>query len=111
MDNPETLYFKDEWKPVYNPVQYETHINNEEPAEEEQPKLKKKSDGKPLLMIIQIVFCIITLLSLYALKSFSADLFKEIQGWYENNLNNEIIMSESFESLSLDNLINAAKDK
>lgn len=108
MDNPEALSLNDEWTSAYNPVEYE---RSSEIPEEKTKLKKKKREGKPLLIIIQIILSLILLLSLYGLKLFTPDLFKDIYTWYEKNLNNEIILSESFESFSLDNLINAVKDK
>ena len=115
MDNPDTFYFENDWKPVYNPVQYENYDNNlsddtEEIKDKKAPKIKKV-EGKPLLMIIQILLCLIIMLAAYALQTFRPDMFKDIKGWYDKNLNNEIIMSETFENFSLDKLINEFKDK
>ncbi|MCH5303678.1 MAG: hypothetical protein J1E41_02335 [Ruminococcus sp.] len=109
MDNPETLIFKDDWKPVYNPVHYERPIEEEE--FKPKNKEKKTRESKPLLITIQLIVCILALVSLYLLKTFGGDLYTEVYNWYDKNLNNEIIMSETFESFSLDNLINAAEDK
>ena len=112
MDNPETLIFKDDWKPVYNPVHYEKPVYEEENTPKKtEKKEKKKSESKPLLIIIQLILCIIALFSLYLLKIFGGDFYSQIYSWYDKNLNNEIIMSETFENFNIDNLINAAQNK
>ena len=108
MDNPEALSLNEEWTSAYNPVEYETSADI--PEEKAKPE-KKKKEGKPLLITIQIILSILLLISLYGLKLFTPDLFKDIYNQYEKNLNNEIILSDTFENFSLDNLINAVKDK
>lgn len=108
MDNPETLNYSDGWKPVYNPVVYDSaEAVSEEPVKEK----KKTKEGKPFLLTIQIILCVTAVLSLYALKSFSPDYFKEVYNWYDKNLNNEVILTETFKDFSLDNLINAVSGK
>ena len=110
MDNPETVYYKDDWKPVYNPETFErvnTDVNNEEVI----PEKKKKASGKPMVLIIQIIICAVAFLSLYALKLFDIGVFNNVYKWYEDNLNNEIIISETFKDFSLDKIINAVENK
>ncbi len=109
MDNPEILNENNDWTPAYNPVHYE--INTPERGKISENNPHKKHTSKPLLMITQIIICVLILLSLYGIKTFGKDLFKEIDKWYKTNLNNEIIVTENFENFSLDKLIDAVKDK
>ncbi len=112
MDNPETVYYKDDWKPVYNPETFErVSTDNNEENEEAIPEKKKKASGKPMVLIIQIIICAVAFLSLYALKSFDIGVFNNVYKWYEDNLNNEIIISETFKDFSLDKIINAVENK
>lgn len=105
MDNPA----ENDWTSAYNPIQYENNI--ESPEDKSNQPEKKKREGKPLLITIQLIISLLLLVSFYALRVFLPDTFTELRSWYEKNLNNEIIISESFENFSLDNLINALKDK
>lgn len=109
MDNQAPLIFRDDWKPIYNPVT----VENEPKAEDESvPEKKKKENvGKPLLLIIQILICVIALLSVFAVKNFNPSWYNSFFEWYDKNLNNEIILSETFENYTLDSLINAFKTK
>lgn len=109
MDNPETIIRNDDWTSVYNPVQYEAN----EPFVEEPYKEKKtkKSQSKPLLTLIQIFICVIAVLLFYSLKTFDNNLYNKIYDMYRENLNNEIVLTETFEDFSLDNIINAVKNK
>lgn len=109
MDNPETLNYNDDWKPVYNPTQYNSYeeLTDENP----KPEKPKKSRAKPLLTLIQIIICIIAVLSFYSLKTFDKNLYNKLYELYITNLNNEIILTDSFEDFSLDNIINAFKNK
>ncbi len=109
MDNPEVLSLENDWTPAYNPVEFEKS-NNSSDYEVEKNK-KKKREGKPLLITIQLIISLLLLLSFYALKLFSFDIFSELKKWYDTNLNNEIIITESFNSFSIDNLINELKIK
>lgn len=110
MDNPETLYFNGDWKPVYNPVEFKSVEDTPDEAGETVPK-KKERGSKPLLVIIQIIVCIIGILSLYGLKYFKPDMFSEVYKWYDKNINNELIIKEDVENISLDKLINAIQNK
>ncbi|MBR2280381.1 MAG: hypothetical protein IJ903_05610 [Ruminococcus sp.] len=112
MDNPETVYYKDDWKPVYNPETFErVNSGDNEENEEAVPEKKKKASGKPMVLIIQIIICAVAFLSLYAIKSFDIGVFNDVYKWYEDNLNNEIIISETFMDFSLDKIINAVENK
>ncbi len=108
MDNPETLTLNDDWKQVYNPVRYEKPTESNE-QHEPKKKTKKKPESKPLLIIIQIIVCAIAVLSAYILKTIGGDLYKTVHEWYYSNLNAELIMTDTFEDFSLDNLFNADK--
>jgi hypothetical protein len=113
MDNQDSLIFRDDWKPVYNPVivDDETFSESEENNTVEKTEKKKKSSGKPLLPIIQIILCVTAIISLYALKNFGFSWFNDFYSWYDKNINNEIIISETFESFNLDSLLNEIKNK
>ncbi len=111
MDNPETLIFRDDWKPVYNPVNFETEKIDDVKQENEQTNIKKKRAAKPILILIQISLCLIALLSLYTFKALNSPLLDDIYKWYEDNINNEIIIKESFNDFNIDSFLNAVKDK
>lgn len=108
MDNPETLTLNDEWQQVYNPVRYEKPAESIEQPQKKK-KVKKKTATKPLLIIIQIILCSIVVLSAYLLKTFGGDLYTTVHDWYYSNLNAELIMSDTFENFSLNNLFDADK--
>ncbi len=110
MDNPEPLYYNDDWKPVYNPVEFKPVDSISEDVEEAVPK-KKERGSKPMLVIIQIIICIIGILSLYGLKYFNADMFSEVYKWYDKNINNELIIKDNIDKFSIDKLINAVQNK
>ncbi len=112
MDNPEISEItvnNDEWTPVFDPVHYEPDARDTKETEKNKPE--KKHTSKPLLMTVQIILCMLIMLTLYGIKTFGKDLFKEIDKWYQTNLNNEIIITENFDNFSLDELINAVKNK
>ena len=108
MDNPETLSLNDNWQQVYNPVRYEKPAETVEKSQQKK-KIKKKPQSRPLLIIIQIILCGIAVLSAYILQIFGGDLYKTVRKWYYDNLNAELIMSDTFENFSLDNLFDADK--
>lgn len=110
MDNPETVYYNNDWKPVYNPVTPQKEEIIEENTDNE-PKKKEKNTPKPLLIIIQIILCAVVLLSFYSLKNIGSKYFDDIYNWYNDNIKNEVILSESFENFSLDSIIDAVKGK
>lgn len=112
MDNQDALIFRDDWKPVYNPVSvdYETNSESQESLSEEK-KEKKKSSGKPLLLMIQIILCVTAILSIFVFKYFNIQLFNDFYSWYDKNINNEIIINETFENFNLDSLLNEIKNK
>lgn len=113
MDNQDSLIFRDDWKPVYNPVSidYESNPESEENIVEEKTEKKKTTSGKPLLLMIQIIICVTAIISLYALKFFGFSWFNDFYTWYDKNINNEIIISENFENFNLDSLLNEIKNK
>ena len=103
MDNPNTnnsISYADDWKDAYNPVYKEETVINET---KEDKKVKKKI-GKPMLVIIQLILFTIILLSAYCIKTFGGDLYNALHQWYYNALNDEIIMNETFDSFSIDNI-------
>lgn len=109
MDNPETLSLNnDNWQQVYNPVLYEKPTEATEQPQQKK-RTKKKLETKPILIIIQIILCSIAVLSAYCLKTFGGDLYITVHDWYYSNLNAELIMSDTFENFSLENLFNADK--
>lgn len=111
MDNPETIYFNEEWKPVYNPVNNTQEVETTDKVDNNSEKEIKKPNGKPLLTIVQIIICIILLFLLYSFKNSDSKTLKEYYKWYNKNLNNEITVSETFNEFSLDKIINAIENK
>lgn len=64
-----------------------------------------KPDSKgsiPLLTIIQLIFFLIIVLAAYGIKTFGGNMYKQLSTWYNDNLNNEIILTDSFNDFSLD---------
>ena len=105
MDNLSTITYADDWKKASDPVLYE----KPEPEQPQiQPKKKKTKTGRPLLTLIQIIICLLIVLSAYRIKLFGGDFYKGVKEYYETELNNEIILNP-YEN-SLDKLINAVKD-
>lgn len=98
MDNPNTISYADDWKEAYNPVYKEEKPDNEVI----EKKKEKKNTGKPLLVIIQLIVFTIILLSAYCIKTFGGELYNTLRQWYYNTLNDQIILTESFDSFSID---------
>lgn len=105
MDNLNSISYDKNWKKASNPVRYKKS-ENISVLKHEKPKVKKS--GKPLLTIIQIIICLIIVMSVYLIKLFSIDLYKNIKEIYQSEINNEIILNP-YEN-SPDKLINAFKD-
>ena len=106
MDNLNNISYADDWKKASNPVRYE---KPETKQPDEQPKVKKKTkSGRPILTLIQIVICLLIVLSAYVLKLYGKSIYKEVKKFYDTEINNEIILNP-YEN-SLDELINASKD-
>ncbi len=104
MDNLNSISYDKNWKKASDPVRYipprDSAVKEDEP--------KPKHTGKPLLTIIQIIICLIIVLTAYIIKTFGGDIYKNIKSVYKSEINNEIILNP-YEN-SLDKLINAAKD-
>ncbi|MGN1139091.1 MAG: hypothetical protein ACI4RM_06555 [Ruminococcus sp.] len=98
MDNPNTISYADDWKEAYNPVYKEEKPDNEVI----EKKKEKNKTGKPLLIIIQLIVFTVIVLSAYCIKTFGGDLYNTLHQWYYNTLNDQIILTESFDSFSID---------
>ena len=106
MDNHNNISYDDNWKFASEPVRIE---KREERVAEKAPEHKKKTKiGRPVLTLLQIILCLLIVLSAYILKLFGGDLYKNIKQAYETELNNEIILNP-YEN-SLDKLINVSED-
>ena len=106
MDNHNNISYADGWKNASEPIRRKVTEATPKPIE---PKNKKKTKGsKPILTIIQISICLLIVLAAYVLKTFTADLFKDIKKTYYAEINNEIILNP-YEN-SLDKLFDASKD-
>ena len=104
MDNLNAITYADDWKQAYTPV-YKEVTKNQDSENTEISKVKTKHK-KSYLLTVQLIMCLIILLSALVLKVFGGDLYKSIRGWYYENLNNEIIMTEDFYSFDLDEIFN-----
>lgn len=106
MDNHTDISYEQNWKDAAYPVRVEKH---EDVTPEQAPIIKKKTrTGKPLLTIIQIVLCLLIVLSAFIIKTFGGDIYKNIKSIYETEIKNEIILNPY--KNSLDKLFNAYKD-
>lgn len=103
MDNLNTISYDEGWKDAYTPVH---HISRPEQEEQINPvKEKKKVNiGIPLLTIVQLIICLIAVIAAYGIKTFGGDLYKTVHNWYYEQMSDEIIMNESFETFSLDSI-------
>lgn len=104
MDNLNTITYADDWKQAYSPVYKE---ETESPATENEDVIdvkKKHNYGKSYLLIVQLFLCLFILLAAFGIKLFGGDLYNNIRSWYYENLNNEIIMTDNFESFDLDSI-------
>ena len=107
MDN---ITYEEGWQDARNPVEYQTA---DEPFEEKPQHIKKiktKRGVIPLLSYIQLILCVIALLTAYVIKLIGGDIYSATHKVYNNELNNEIIMTESFKDFNLDNFFNADKN-
>lgn len=102
MDNLNTISYADGWKEAYTPV-YKREISEDidEPVAIEK---SKKQYGKPYLLIVQLIIALLFLLTAFGIKTFGGDFYNTVHNWYYENLNDEIIMTESFETFDLDSV-------
>lgn len=107
MDNQNSITYADDWKNADNFVYYSHEENETEPQVE---KKEKKLSSKPLLILIQIGLCLLLTAAAYGLKSFGGDIYQNVRKAYYSALNDEIILSESFESFSIDKLFDSIKN-
>ena len=105
MDNHNSISYADNWTKASEPVRYQKP--KEVSAEKENKKVKKTS-GRPLLTVIQIIICLLIVLTAFVLKTFGSDLYNTVRNTYETEINNEIILNP-YEN-SLDKLLNAAEN-
>lgn len=103
MDNPNTISYADDWKEAYNPVYKEEKPENDVI----EKKKERKNTGKPLLIIIQLIVFAIIVLSAYCIKTFGGGLYNTLNQWYYNTLNDQIILTESFDSFSIDKVFDS----
>lgn len=104
MDNLNNISYDKNWKKASDPIRYIPPKDSTAKKDESKPQ----PTGKPLLTIIQIIICLIIVLTAYIIKTFGGEIYKNIKSLYETEINNEIILNP-YEN-SLDKLINATKD-
>lgn len=100
MDNLNTISYDEGWKDAYTPV-HQTKKPEKEVSEKQVKEKKKTNFSIPLLTIIQLVICFIAVVAAFGLKIFGGDLYQAVHNWYYEQLSDEIIMNESFDSFSL----------
>lgn len=101
MDNLNIISYAEGWKDAYNPIY---KVNDSDLSQEENFTKKEATHGKPILIIIQLVICILMLLTAFGIKTFGGDLYKNLHNLYYKNLNDVIFMTESFETFDLDSI-------
>ena len=106
MDNHNSISYAEDWKSAEEPLRVEQ--STETPDDNTEKPVKNKRVGKPLLTIIQIIICLLIVLSAYGIKLIGGELYKNVKSVYKKELNNEIILNP-YEN-SLDKLINAVKN-
>ena len=55
-------------------------------------------------MIVQLVLCLLIFLTAFCIKTIGGDFYNTVHNWYYENLNDEIIMTERFETFDLDSI-------
>ncbi len=105
MDNHNNISYADNWKNASEPVRYK---KPREVLPEQKNKKDMKTSGKPLLTLIQIIICLLIVLTAFIIKTFGSDLYNYVSNIYETEINNEIILNP-YEN-SLDKLLNAAEN-
>lgn len=100
MDN---LSYDEGWMEADVPIQ-----NTEQDEAPSQPTRRKSS--KPAVIILQLVICVLLVLSAYIIKLFGGALYENIHTWYQSELNDEIILNSDFKSFSLDKSFAEAAD-
>lgn len=104
MDNLNTISYEDGWKDAYAPIH---HINKSEQEKLNPIKEKKKANiGIPLLTIVQLIIGLIAVITAFGIKTFGGDFYKTAHNWYYEQMSDEIIMNENFETFSLDSFFN-----
>jgi hypothetical protein len=108
MNNPNTIDYEKGWKDAYTPTAY-THADStqSEQSEDNHPTPKKRKSNIPLLTIIQLTVCAIAVALGFGIKTFGGEIYSNIHNWYYEQLNDEIILNENFDSFSLDDLISS----
>lgn len=106
MDNLSNISYEEGWKSAVNPVRYVKNDIN--PDNQLTKSENKKAIARPLVTIIQIILCLLIIISAFIIKSFGGESYRIIKKAYQTELNNEIIMNP-YEN-NLDNLFNAAED-
>ena len=87
-------------------VRLRTNKEAEPVFEEDEATVVKKDRhyGIPLLLVVQLVLCVLVFLAAFGIKTFGGELYNTLHQWYYDNLNDEIIMTESFETFDLDSI-------
>ena len=72
--------------------------DEEEPIPVDEQKKPKEPDGfKPLLVSMQLLFCLLSALLLFLLKSMGSDLYDRFEVWYNEEMNKPLISQSAFE--------------
>ena len=105
MDNLNNISYADNWKKASNPIK---RVEPENKTPEENKKTIKKKAGIPLLTLIQIILCLLIVLTAFVIKLINTDIYATAKDAYEAELNNEIILNP-YEN-SLDKLFDTAEN-
>ena len=99
MDNPDNISYDEGWKNAYEPLRYESADIAQ--AQPKKSTKKKRSYPFPLLISIQIIICLLIVLSAFVIKQIGGELYRTVKSEFNKNINNEIILKDSFESFTL----------
>lgn len=106
MDNLNNISYEEGWKDACTPVYKENLISNEENQIEIVAEKQKKYYNKPVVLIFQLIICFIIIAAAFCIRSYGGEFYQNARKWYYSNLNDEIFITENFESLDLDNIFN-----
>ena len=83
--------------------------DEEEPIPvDEQEKPKEPNGFKPLLISVQLLFCLLSALLLFLLKSMGSDLYDRFEAWYNEEMNKPLISQSMFDQADLSAFLSPA---
>ncbi len=108
MDNLNTISYEEGWRDAAEPVQYES-VSRSTELPEQKPK-EKRNVKIPLLLTVQLILSALIVLSMFVVRQSGGEVYNSVKEYYDKEINNEIILKDTFESFTLNPVSDAAED-